>query len=112
MAAPHSDQENDFLASLAQGSDIWVACTDRRQEGEWECEGSQDGQEIYTNWRKPVEPNNHGGVEHCAMLRKVAMNKWNDVRCGIELEAVCKQKPLGSCFTTNNEGRLDVDSCL
>ncbi|XP_038071997.1 CD209 antigen-like protein E [Patiria miniata] len=110
MAAPHSDQENDFLASLAQGSAIWVACTDRRQEGEWECEGSQDGQGIYTNWREG-EPSN-GGHEDCVFLRPIDLNKWNDVPCKIAVRAVCERSPSGSCFTTNNEGRLEVDSCL
>ncbi|XP_038074023.1 CD209 antigen-like protein E [Patiria miniata] len=112
MAAPRSDQENDFLASLAQGSDIWVACTDRRQEGEWECEGSQDGQGIYTNW-KMGEPNNAGseGSEDCIKIRRVD-KKWNDIACERMFLAVCKRQFVGSCFTTNNEGRLEVDSCL
>ncbi|XP_038071999.1 perlucin-like protein [Patiria miniata] len=114
MAAPRSDQENDFLASLAQGSVIWVACTDRRQEGEWECEGSQDGQGIYTNWGKG-EPNDYGGREDCVVLWPFYdLNiKWNDVQCKIAARAVCERSPIGSCFTTNNEGRLEVDSsCL
>ncbi|XP_038071983.1 mannose-binding protein C-like [Patiria miniata] len=110
MAAPRSDQENDFLASLAQGSEIWVACTDRRQEGEWECEGSQDGQEIYTNWRMG-EPNNYGRREDCIKIRSVD-KKWNDTPCERMLLAVCKRHSIGSCFATNNEGRLEVDSCL
>ncbi|XP_038071998.1 hepatic lectin-like [Patiria miniata] len=109
MTAPRSDQENDFLASLAQGSKIWVACTDRRQEGECECEWSQDGEGIYTNWREG-EPNNYGGREDCVFLWP-SDKKWNDVRCEIEIWAVCKRQ-LGSCFSTNNEGRLEVDSCL
>ncbi|XP_038071996.1 perlucin-like protein [Patiria miniata] len=110
MAAPHSDQENDFLASLAQGSVIWVACTDRRQEGEWECEGSQDGQGIYTNW-KGEQPDNFGENEHCAFMWSPD-KKWNDYRCNGEQLAVCKQEPRTHCFTTNSEGRLEDDSCL
>ncbi|XP_038077188.1 hepatic lectin-like [Patiria miniata] len=88
VAAPRSDQENDFLASLAQGSVIWVACTDRRQEGLWECEGFQDGQGIFANWRKG-EPNNCGVREDCVYLQ--LSYKWNDVRCEIEIQAVCKR---------------------
>ncbi|XP_038074124.1 perlucin-like [Patiria miniata] len=110
MAAPHSDQENDFLASLAQGSEIWVACTDRRQEGEWECEGSKDGQGIYTNWFDD-QPDNSGGNEHCATILS-AEKKWNDYPCNGEQLAVCKQEPRTHCFTTNSEGRLEDDSCL
>ncbi|XP_038071982.1 asialoglycoprotein receptor 2-like [Patiria miniata] len=110
MAAPRSDQENDFLANLTQGSEIWVACTDRRQEGEWECEGSQDGERIYTNWIDD-QPDNGGGKEHCAAIWSPD-NKWNDYRCKRDLLAVCKRQPRTHCFTTNSEGRLEADSCL
>ncbi|XP_038071985.1 perlucin-like [Patiria miniata] len=110
MAAPRSDKENDFLASLAQGSDIWVACTDRRQEGEWECEGSQDGQGIYINWMGG-QPDNAGGNEHCALMWSPD-KKWNDYQCNSEQLAVSKQQPRTHCFTTNSDGRLEADSCL
>ena len=110
MAAPRSDQENDFMASLAPGSTIWVACTDRRQEGDWECDGWQNEGGSYINW-SDGDPNNSDSNENCASLIPESL-KWNDVVCAHTFFAVCKRPSAGSCFTINLDGRLDTDSCL
>ena len=106
MAVPRSDQENDFMASLAPGSTIWVACSDRKQEGVWKCEGPPKGGMNYTNWISG-QPDNFEMVEHCVTL-VASDNKWNDRHCDGEFLAVCKQKPRIHCFTANNDGRLKL----
>ncbi|XP_022106943.1 C-type mannose receptor 2-like [Acanthaster planci] len=108
MAVPRSDQENDFMASHALGSTVWIACSDRKQEGDWKCEGS--GERNYTNWGSG-QPDNYDRQEDCATMRS-SDKKWNDRRCNTKLLAVCKEQPRIQCFTANSEGRLEFNSCI
>ena len=33
VAAPHSAEENEFLVKIANGTDVWISCSDEVKEG-------------------------------------------------------------------------------
>ena len=97
MAAPRSLEENEFIASMAREASLtylWVACNDRKIEGEWKCKGQGD---IFFNWAVTYgEPNNADGDENCAYMTAASafQGKWFDWPCSITLQAACVRRPI------------------
>ena len=97
MLAPvHSEEENDFITSLAQNSTFWI---DGNRNCSRNCFWQWSGlnQKIsYFNWRKG-EPNNYGpGPENCILVLGTGyiykVNEygvWNDVSCYARYGFVC-----------------------
>ncbi|XP_038071323.1 perlucin-like protein [Patiria miniata] len=120
MAAPRSQEENNFVADKAHGMTgihwLWVACTNTR--GTWRCGGQDMGG--FVNWR-PGQPS--GGVreQHCAALTSWAYDnygKWHGVRCNNmyrRTAAACVRRPSQPrqfCLFTGRDGRPVESRCL
>ncbi|XP_035678932.1 uncharacterized protein LOC118417473 [Branchiostoma floridae] len=81
---------NDFLASLMQpGLDYWLGLMYHDAEGQWRWEDGSvyDLDTDFRNWN-PGEPNNMGGLEHCAYL--TTKYTWNDYRCHNNFNYICQ----------------------
>ena len=118
MAAPHSLEENEFFASMAKGAGLdwlWVACSDRDEEGEWICEG-QENSSTFLNFA-PGEPNNSDGNEHCAYMAVITSggSRWNDASCSSMPEAICvlRSLPQGGLLCLSGSIKQQVpNACL
>lgn len=90
LVTAHSQAENDFASSLlpAGVTQAWMGGNDIASNGVWVWE---DGKPwgVYTAWN-PGEPNNSGGIEHCAQFY-VKGGLWNDRGCSTSLPFVCKK---------------------
>ncbi|XP_071795640.1 perlucin-like protein [Asterias amurensis] len=90
LAAPSSNQENEFIAQLVPDDWIWIDCNDLEVEGIWKCR--DDSVEVaYRNWHDG-EPNN-AIEEDCAAVAAFASwgnNQWFDRSCIISERALCK----------------------
>ena len=90
LAAPSSNQENEFIAQLVPDYWIWIDCNDLEVEGIWKCR--DDSVEVaYRNWHDG-EPNN-AIEEDCAAVAACATwgnNQWFDRSCIISERALCK----------------------
>ena len=96
LAAPSSDQENDFIVNLMpENSAVWIDCNDKEVEGRWKCrEGNVEV--AYRNWNDG-EPNDADGGEDCAVLiEQFARNRQWDARCSRLEISLCKMagKPV------------------
>ena len=118
MAAPHSLEENEFFVSMAKRAGLgwlWVACSDRDEEGEWICEG-QENSSTFLNFA-PGEPNNSGGNEHCAYMAVITSggSRWNDASCSSVPEAICvlRSLPQGGLLCLSGSIKQQVpNACL
>jgi TolB protein len=88
--------ENEFLANrfgVPLDDTFWIGLNDYTDEGNFRwIDGSPL---IYTNWRAG-EPNNGGGIEHCAVTDLVVAGNmtWNDVDCGAPYRAIIEWNSL------------------
>ena len=90
LAAPSSDQENEFIVELIPTGWLWIDCTDLEAEGLWKCrEGNVEVS--YRNWYSG-EPNNKADDEDCAVLLDtlIGRRQWLDVSCNLVKRAICK----------------------
>ncbi|XP_038044985.1 CD209 antigen-like protein E [Patiria miniata] len=124
IAAPHSHEENEFIARMAQiekhNYRLWIGCNDREAEGEWVCEG-QKGKNSFLDQNWDLGEPNSGSSENCAFTRWQANGKWHDVSCDRQLHAVCvrdatcvsqSKHPRHYCVSLDNRGRLLNSTCL
>ena len=88
LAVVEDATENDFL--VAHGaSNHWLGLDDLEVEGAFVW---VDGQPLsFANWQ-PGEPNNSGGIEHCAHTR--VEGTWNDLACDAPRLVLCEDAPL------------------
>ncbi|XP_022080774.1 perlucin-like protein [Acanthaster planci] len=114
MAAPRSQEENNFLAETADKTGIhwlWLACQNGTEN--WECGGREAG--IFSNWREG-EPS-YFPVECPAMrTRDNDFGKWNDISCEGKAfhGAACVRRPnqlRSFCLPLGPDGR-PLSVCL
>ena len=88
LAAPSSNQENEFIAQLVPDYWIWIDCNDLEVEGIWKC---RDGnvEVAYINWYSG-EPNNAGVGEDCAVVATRRNQQWHDASCSRKEKAIYK----------------------
>ena len=90
----HSQQEQDAVNTAHQqspGKGFWLGLS-KSETGGWKWETSKTlASNLYSNWR-PGEPNNAGGKEDCAGLRKWE-DAWTDLACHTRSDfyPLCKQ---------------------
>ncbi|XP_019627720.1 PREDICTED: pulmonary surfactant-associated protein D-like [Branchiostoma belcheri] len=114
LAMPRDADTNAFLISLYKSvSDdrgFWFRLLDQREEAFWfglhdqRVEGRfewVDGSALgpYNSW-SPGEPSNGGGNEDCVIYSPRYKDKWNDVRCHIEVNFICQANPGTYCVRT------------
>lgn len=67
---------------------VWLGYSDIQKEGRYVS--MSNAEELgYNNWHK-TEPNNAGGIEHCAAIH-VQYVGWVDVHCTAKFNFVCKK---------------------
>nr|XP_045606294.1 macrophage mannose receptor 1-like isoform X2 [Procambarus clarkii] len=84
-----SADEDDYLTTLMSSGyiNIWMGLHDDDNGANWHwVDGSPF---VFTNWYSG-EPNNQGGVEHCAEKRSDYWYTWNDMPCSQLNYYVCK----------------------
>lgn len=94
--------EQTFVWNLNGPADAWIGATDAEEEAVWhwsnggpqfwmgtETNGSAVGGR-FQYWNPGVEPNNAGGVEHCAMLLVDTGGRWTDFPCDLPFAAICE----------------------
>ena len=91
LASVHSEEENDFVASLAKDR-ILLGGHDTHKEGQYEW---SDGTTFtYQNWadNEPSNHGGHGGNEDCIEIPFPASadKHWNDRLCSTKEKFVCK----------------------
>lgn len=79
-----SNQENQFVASLLPGSDLWIGFTDVAVEGQFQWVSGEPV--TYTNWGA-TEPNNSGGEDYTHIS---PTQQWNDLNGGQVYRYVCE----------------------
>ena len=95
-----SREENDFLLSLAAGTDAWIGYNDIAKEGSFKW---IHGESNFTDWY-PGEPNNGIGFgigfEDCGILgHPVGIVYWNDVNCATSHVGFCgRELPKATCI--------------
>ncbi|XP_038055982.1 low affinity immunoglobulin epsilon Fc receptor-like [Patiria miniata] len=88
LVMPQSQEETDFLQKNVYLW-FWINCNDLQVEGTWVCQDGTTDVE-YRNWRvEPAEPNNYGGGEDCAVVRRAG--DWNDVECDSQIPTICQR---------------------
>ena len=90
----HSQQEQDAVNTAHQQSvqkGFWLGLS-KGERGGWTWETSQTlAGNSYSNWR-PGEPNNAGGKEECAGIRR-SEDAWTDLACHtrVDFYPLCKK---------------------
>ncbi|XP_038059037.1 C-type lectin domain family 6 member A-like [Patiria miniata] len=118
MAAPHSEQENTFMATTTKNAGpswLWVGC--KFIDRAWRCEGQEVGQ-AYSNWR-PGEPSIRDGSspssDYCAYFGSTTQG-WNDVPCTEPPKAMCVLRSPAHIqhqgFSQGNAQQQQLNSCL
>ena len=86
LALPRSDAENNFIAGLFPGSNIWIGINDINQEGVYVA---VDGGSIsYTKWYSG-EPNDSNGNEDGVHINPDWNGYWNDLNVSYSFKVVC-----------------------
>ncbi|CAD7923554.1 unnamed protein product [Amoebophrya sp. A120] len=80
LAIVESSRQQRFVKMLAGREDVFIGAHDKYTEGAWFTADKNQLLKKYhkANWA-PGEPNDWGGKEDCAVLRKD--NTWNDDNC-------------------------------
>ncbi|XP_073480043.1 asialoglycoprotein receptor 1-like [Aquarana catesbeiana] len=90
----NSEEEMNFLCSIAKGKFLWIGLTD--QDGTWTWVDGTPYDTTPKFWGKgqPDDYKGHGygGGEDCAALRPT--NDWNDGHCSRKYPYVCEKKIL------------------
>ena len=98
LATVFDQDVNNFVTSLAKGSQFWIG--GRRSGDEWKWTQSTGTE--FENWASG-EPNNWGGDENCVQMGYPLFqnHKWNDQKCSVQIGFVCQ---------TNNqiEGNIEI----
>ncbi|BCG65477.1 MAG: hypothetical protein methR_P3316 [Methyloprofundus sp.] len=76
-----SQEEQDFVKSLADRSRAWIGASDNLTEGIWEwMDGPEAGQELIYSFWAPGEPNDYNrlGEDYAALNWQRGTGRWND----------------------------------
>ncbi|KAJ8289425.1 hypothetical protein GJAV_G00001170 [Gymnothorax javanicus] len=85
-AQPVNAQENQALSAFLSGSEYaWISANDRKTEGKFV--DLREKELKFNSW-KTSEPNNHKGVEDCAII--LPDGKWNDINCDSSFLIICE----------------------
>lgn len=80
----NSVEENNYVASLIGGTDIWIGINDKDVEGVFKKKISPTEEEVisYSNWNSGEPNNGYGGFEEdCVVMSKNINYQWNDIMC-------------------------------
>ena len=95
-----SMDENEFVASLAPTSDLWIGYTDAAFEGQWRWVSQRGLQKKrYTNWDRG-QPDNHRNQDCALIWGWYETAKWDDRECSARKWSVCEK------------GKTTSDNCL
>ncbi|XP_023136670.3 macrophage mannose receptor 1 [Amphiprion ocellaris] len=98
LAVIDTQYENDFVTSYLKDLyyPAWIGLSDLLLENQYAWSDGVSPVK-YTNWNE-MEPNNHGGTEHCVamMHNPVISGKWNDDACHKTHSFVCSRKKSSS----------------
>jgi hypothetical protein len=86
LVSIHSKADNDFVFGQTIGARAWIGFTDDGTEGAWYWTDFSSAD--FTAWTA-AEPNNTGGIEHCAVMQAEGPT-WNDTECAWEEPYVCR----------------------
>ena len=85
-----SYEENEFVYSLAPGTDLWIGYNRLSSSSVWQW--ADGNKSPYTNWDKG-QPDDQGGDQFCAhMWGWYKSFKWDDRLCTEEKKFVCKKQ--------------------
>lgn len=91
-----SAEDTWLKQQVPSGRASFIGYNDLAQEGTWTwADGTPSG---YLNWRQ-YEPNNSGGVEHCAVnnvppVGSIPGGGWNDIPCNEYFPYICERPSL------------------
>ncbi|KAM6220835.1 C-type lectin domain family 4 member K-like [Rhynchocyon petersi] len=87
-----SESEQAFLYKSAGGIVYWIGLTKAGSEGEWYWVDDTPFNKVQSaRFWIPGEPNNYGSNEHCANIKRTALQSWNDVTCDEKFFFICKK---------------------
>lgn len=98
-----SSQENQFVASLLPGTDLWIGFTDVAVEGQFQWVSGDPV--TYTNWG-PTEPNNSGGEDYTHLT---PTQQWNDLNGSQVYRYVCEFSNAQSLDVLWSTGETTAD---
>ncbi|CAH2283204.1 tetranectin [Pelobates cultripes] len=94
LSTPDNGDENDDLydyvrKSIGPNAEIWIGINDMAKEGNWV---DMTGTSItFKHWETEITKQPDGGKqENCASLSAIAIGKWSDKNCKVELPFVCQ----------------------
>ncbi len=90
LVAVGSEDEQEWLVSVATGGRWWLGANDIDDEGEYVWSNGEPFD--YNAWTGP-EPNNHGGGQDCAVIEYGFgyMGAWNDTPCSGLFAHICER---------------------
>jgi len=87
LACPSDLEDNNAIG--AECGFGWIGLNDLNTEMIFQCAAEAVP---YAHWLAP-EPNNAGGIEHCANNGNAQSGYWNDENCDAVKTCICKDKP-------------------
>ncbi|XP_033646043.1 pulmonary surfactant-associated protein D-like [Asterias rubens] len=115
LVVPTSLTENQFIFEMVINkvvdlySNVWVGCTDKKEEGKWMQPGEGGEECSFFNWY-PGEPNIE--PEDCAQMVLFLNGSWYDGDCdgmcfvACQRPAVAPTNPLLYCLQADTNGRF------
>ncbi|XP_006881065.1 PREDICTED: C-type lectin domain family 4 member K [Elephantulus edwardii] len=87
-----SVREQEFLYKTTGGVAYWIGLTKAGTEGNWYWVDNTPFDKVQSaRFWIPGEPNNYGNNEHCVVIKKAALQSWNDGPCDAHFLFICKQ---------------------
>ncbi|XP_038049698.1 CD209 antigen-like protein C [Patiria miniata] len=120
LVIPDSLQEHQFIwemftRKVTESGNLWIGCSDVKEEGRWVQAGDGDHECTYFNWAEG-EPNpTYKHWEECAgMWGGNRGGFWNDFPCTYSYNAMCESPavPSMSCRLTYDARGFFTAHCL
>ena len=95
MPSIKNSNVNSFISTQFTAENIWLGAK-RVSENSFQWE---DGSEWnYSNWKKPIAPNNLNNDEDCIVTnwKNSGQGEWNDVNCDRSFRTVCQLPSTGA----------------
>ncbi|XP_038073997.1 perlucin-like protein [Patiria miniata] len=100
LVVPTCLAEHDFIWQMftanSQDGDVWIGCTDMREEGTWKRAGEGDHHCSYFNWAEGQPDKKYQDGQDCLVMSRNLESLWNDVKCYIERATICKYNVIQS----------------